>query len=369
MEIRRLDAHDRGEFDRFHAIMEAAERFERPFAAVWSLEEARIVFTDTDPGERIDAVVAVDGDEVVGAGAAFSGVTDNLHVSFVSPWVHPDLRRRGIGSAVLAELVALCRKDGRTDLVMETAYPFEREHDHPYRRFAEKHGFVMANRDIVRVLDLPVPDALLEELVLEARAHHVGYRIESFVGAVPEPPGREPVRSAQPARRGRSVGAPDVRGGGHHPRAAALPRGLAASSGQDDALDPGPHAGRRRRGLQRPRHSGRRPAVGLPVGYPRSPRAPRPSVGPGRQGSRPAGAAAAHRTGTHPRAHVQRRAERAHGGDQRAPGVPQGRGRSSLPAAGRAGAAHRLRGRQRHGIRCPHACCLLRRTLPRRRRR
>jgi GNAT superfamily N-acetyltransferase len=186
MEIRRLDAHDRGELDRFHAIMEAAERFERPYAAVWSLEEASVVFTDSDPGERIDAVIAVDGDEIVGAGAAFSGVTDNLHVSFVSPWVHPDRRRRGIGSAVLAELVALCRKDGRTDLVMESAYPFERERDHPYRRFAEKHGFVLANRDIVRVLDLPVADALLDELVSEARAHHAGYRIECFVGSIPE---------------------------------------------------------------------------------------------------------------------------------------------------------------------------------------
>ena len=186
MEIRRLDAQDRAEFDRFHAIMDAAERFERPLAAMWSLEEARVMFTDRDPGERIDAIVAVDGGELVGAGAAFSNVEDNLHSSFIIPWVEPELRRRGIGSAVLAELISLCRNDNRTDLIMETAFPFERQSDHPYRRFAEKHGFVLANREVRRVLDLPVDGALLASLVAEAAAHHDGYRIESFDGPIPD---------------------------------------------------------------------------------------------------------------------------------------------------------------------------------------
>jgi GNAT superfamily N-acetyltransferase len=102
------------------------------------------------------------------------------------PWVAPSLRRRGIGSALLSELIALCRNDGRTDLVMETAYPADRQDDHPYRRFAEKHGFVMANREIRRVLDLPVDPEMLDTLVAEAASHHDGYRIESFDGPGPD---------------------------------------------------------------------------------------------------------------------------------------------------------------------------------------
>ena len=113
------------------------------------------MFTDRDPGERVDAVVAVDDGAIVGAGAAFSNTADNLHASYVIAWVAPERRRRGIGSAVLSELIALCRNDRRTDLIMETAYSFERQDDHPYRRFAEKHGFVLANREIRRVLELP----------------------------------------------------------------------------------------------------------------------------------------------------------------------------------------------------------------------
>jgi RimJ/RimL family protein N-acetyltransferase len=186
MEIRRLDPHDDAELARFHAIGDAAERFERPYAANWTLDELRIELTDDDPMERKDAVVALDGDEVVGAGIAFSATRDNLHVSWLMPWVEPQRRRRGIGAAVLAELVSICRADHRTDLVMETAYPFARRADHPYRRFAEKHGFRLANTEVRRVRTLPVDDVDLDELVAEAAPHHVGYRIETFESPLPE---------------------------------------------------------------------------------------------------------------------------------------------------------------------------------------
>ena len=131
-------------------------------------------------------LVALDGDEIVGAGIAFSATRDNLHLSWLMPWVEPGRRRRGIGAAVLAELVSICRADHRTDLVMETAYPFERREDHPYRRFAEKHGFHLANTEIRRVRTLPVDDVDLDELVAEAASHHRGYRIETFEAPLPE---------------------------------------------------------------------------------------------------------------------------------------------------------------------------------------
>ena len=90
MEIRALNPHDEAEFNRFHAVIEAAERFERPLAAVWSLEEARIDFTDEDPGERVCGVVAVEGEDVVGAGVAFLSTMDNLHL-----YATVDLKRQG----------------------------------------------------------------------------------------------------------------------------------------------------------------------------------------------------------------------------------------------------------------------------------
>ena len=186
MQIRPLNPHDEAELARFHEIGDVAERFEREYAANWTLDELRIELTEDDPSERKDAVVAIDGDDIVGAGIAFSAKTDNLHLSWLMPWVEPQYRRRGIGSAVLAELVAICRADHRTDLVMETAYPFERREDHPYRRFAEKNGFSLANTEIRRVRTLPIDDVDLEALAADAALHHPGYRIETFEDPIPD---------------------------------------------------------------------------------------------------------------------------------------------------------------------------------------
>lgn len=186
MDIRPLDLEDDAEFGRFHQVMESAERFERPAAAMWSLDEARVTFREQQPGERALALVAIESGELVGAGAAFLPTADNLHVDWLMPWVPPEGRRRGIGSAVLGELVALCRSDGRTDHIIETAYPFARRDDHPYRRFCERHGFTLANTEIRRHLDLPLDTGMLEALVAESAAHHPGYSIESFSGPIPD---------------------------------------------------------------------------------------------------------------------------------------------------------------------------------------
>lgn len=186
MEIRPLNRHDDAELARYHAISVAAEGFERPHAPTWGLREMCVELTDEDPTQRTDAVVAVDGDELVGAGIAWSPLTDNRHMSWLMPWVEPERRRQGIGSAVLAELVALAQADGRTDLAMETAYPFEQRDDHPYRRFAEKNGFQLANTEIARARSLPVDDVDLDALMGEAAEHHRGYRIETFDQPLPE---------------------------------------------------------------------------------------------------------------------------------------------------------------------------------------
>ena len=186
MQIRPVDVDDDAEFARFHEVMDRAERFERPLAGMWSLDEARILFREGDPAEDLWGVVAVDGGEVVAAGMAQLPRHDNQHIGWVMPWVEPHRRRRGLGSAVLEHLLDRCRAEGRTQHIIETAYPFERRDDHPYRRFAERHDFALANTEVRRHLPLPVDDAELDHLVLASARHHEGYRIVSFADRVPD---------------------------------------------------------------------------------------------------------------------------------------------------------------------------------------
>jgi GNAT superfamily N-acetyltransferase len=193
MLIRGLNPLDDAEFERFHEVYVGAQLFERPWGTVQSLHDHRVEMLDDDPAERHVAVVAVDPtaedghpDGIVGVGIVYLPVSDNTHLAWMEIGVLPRHRRRGIGSAVLEHLVELCRLDGRTDLVLETAYPPEAREDHPYRRFCERHGFSLANTEVRRHLAIPVAEALLDALIEEAAAHHDGYRIEAFDGPIPD---------------------------------------------------------------------------------------------------------------------------------------------------------------------------------------
>lgn len=186
MQIRRVDIHDEAQSIRFHQIVAAAEGFERPFASTWSLRELQVLLRAKSTAESWDAWGAFKGVDMVGAGILLLPLLDNQHMAYLMPNVEPERRRAGIGSALLEGMAEWARAAGRRDLVMETAYPFDRREDHPYRAFAEKHGFTLANTEVRRILELPVPDAELDLLIKESAQHHEGYRIESFLDGVPD---------------------------------------------------------------------------------------------------------------------------------------------------------------------------------------
>lgn len=77
-------------------------------------------------------------------------------------------------------------QEGRETFVTQSAYPFDGRADHPYRRFAEGHGFTVAIDEIRRDLPLPVDPALLRSLVDEAAPQHPAYTVESFVDDLPD---------------------------------------------------------------------------------------------------------------------------------------------------------------------------------------
>lgn len=186
MQIRPLDVEDDAEFAAFHRIQDAAESFERPWYSRHTPQELRVELRDEDPGERVVSVVAVEEGVVLAAGGAYLPTSDNLHLAYVMPWVEPQRRRQGLGTAVLQHLIDVVAADHRTEIVMETGYPFERREDHGYRMFAQANGFRLANTEVRRLLTLPVDGDLLDRLSAEAAAAHPGYRIESFDGPVPD---------------------------------------------------------------------------------------------------------------------------------------------------------------------------------------
>ena len=185
MDIREVDVFDDTEIERLYEVMERAEAFERPHHSNWSLDEAKLELRRQSPIERTEAWAAYDDGIMVGGVSLWFPLLDNLTKCWSSLGVDPDHRRRGIGSALVAQAVTRMRQEGRTILVSQSAYPFARRQDHPYLRFAHANGFIVAIDEIRRVLPLPVDPTLLRTLAAQAAPRHAAYRIESFVDELP----------------------------------------------------------------------------------------------------------------------------------------------------------------------------------------
>lgn len=185
MQIRPVDVHDDADFHAFFSVHEASQRFRRPFVAMWGEQEAAVAFRRPDSSERTEAFVAVDGEAVVGAAIADFPLLDNTEKVYFSVDVHPDRRRRGVGTALVEHVVDRAKNEGRTALIGMSHYPTDADESHPYRRFAAACGFDLANTELHRVLELPVPDETIQQWIDECAPHHEGYRIETYVNELP----------------------------------------------------------------------------------------------------------------------------------------------------------------------------------------
>jgi GNAT superfamily N-acetyltransferase len=189
MDIRALDDKalaDDALMRELYDLSRRAELFGREHAPFWPFEEFLGAFRSTDSGERQQLFAAYDGDRIVAHAALWTFLLDNTDKAFFDLSVDLPDRRRGIGRAMVERLEQVVKDDGRS-LVMSTSYlPYEGRDDHPYRRFAEGCGYELSLYEVVRHLELPVSDALLQEWIDEAAASHEGYVIETFVGAVPD---------------------------------------------------------------------------------------------------------------------------------------------------------------------------------------
>jgi len=188
--LTRIDPFDDAAVNEWWEIYATAERADRgQETPVWTREESRHELQQrTDTIERRAYLAHLDGKVVASARLALP-FRDNVRSADIGVHVAPGLRRRGIGSAVLALLESDARAAGRSILNGETSWPYAAGEDGagvPGREFARRLGYALALGDVQSRLQLPVDAILLSELGSEASAHSAGYTMRSWVGAVPE---------------------------------------------------------------------------------------------------------------------------------------------------------------------------------------
>lgn len=188
MRVVEVDPTDEQQFLRWYRVLEAAQRHDAPDDPDWSLRELRAVAlrsSEPEAPERAVHLAVVDGGEFVGAARLDLPQRDNRHLALGELFaVHPDARRRGVGSALLDAVDAAAAADGRTDLLGEFAELPDRPA--PGRGFALARGFACAQVNVRRDLDLPPDAARLVALEAACAPYADGYRVVTWGDRCPE---------------------------------------------------------------------------------------------------------------------------------------------------------------------------------------
>ena len=184
--VRALAVDDDAEVAAAHVALTASRNHGRPWAKRTSLREFAVDLRSTSTIERLEPWVALVDGEVAGVALQWFPLLDNTRFTWGEVDVHPRLRRRGAGGALVERIVDRTREEGRTTVLIESHVPDAGREDHPHVRFAERHGFAWANTEIRRLLDLPLDPDRLEQLAAASAARSEGYRVESFAGRLPE---------------------------------------------------------------------------------------------------------------------------------------------------------------------------------------
>ena len=190
MQITEFNAADpdliSGAFD----VLAAANAADTPENPVPVRRFFETTFTHPWPGRSRRWFAAVEDGEVVGHMQITFWLESNPHLAFFLLHVHPDHRRRGIGSAMFDKAVALARENGRTNL--NTAVPLYWEGG-PARsedgaKFLEKRGATRALTDVNRRCAVDAIDRSEEErMYAEALAAAGGaYHLRQWVGPIPD---------------------------------------------------------------------------------------------------------------------------------------------------------------------------------------
>jgi GNAT superfamily N-acetyltransferase len=147
-----------------------------------SADELRETGRSTDRPRISWAAVAADG-AVVGAAGLVMPQHDNLAQGGVNVVVHPDHRRRGVGSLLLEHTEAAARDHGRSLFLAETHWPVGGR-DESGEEFAAIHGYAGAQTVLRSSLSLPADRARLE--AASAGADADGYVMWTCWDGIPE---------------------------------------------------------------------------------------------------------------------------------------------------------------------------------------
>lgn len=165
----------------FVAVANAVRRHDAPWVHPLTERECVGLLRHNWDGEPPVAFLAHAGGGIVGLGELHTSERDNRDLAWLEVEVHPDHRRRGHGSALIAALIERAGQVGRTSFGMDGW------DGDATRVFAHRQGFTQKSiavnrRQLVAELDWDELDARYAE----ARSHAAAYDLVRLAGEVPD---------------------------------------------------------------------------------------------------------------------------------------------------------------------------------------
>jgi GNAT superfamily N-acetyltransferase len=186
MDLHPVDVRDEAALRAWHAARQRTHDHDRPHAPFFSADEAVAIFSREDPEERFVPLVAEERGRTVGTAIVFVPLLDNLDKAYCELEVVPGHRGQGVGDGLMSRVLEVGEDEGRKLMIAMAYVPHDADETHAVHRFAARHRFAVGNVEVRRSLELPVPDERLQAWADEARPHHEGYRIATYVDWVPE---------------------------------------------------------------------------------------------------------------------------------------------------------------------------------------
>jgi GNAT superfamily N-acetyltransferase len=188
MTIRQLDPADTVAMGQWYDLMVAITRHDQPDFPTPRRQEHAVRFAYPWPTVAEEALLAWDGERVVGAASYLLPQTKNLSMVYLELLVHPRHRRLGVGTRLLEEVYAAARRHHRSLVEVETvrALPGGVARDETGYRYLTNRGHrpgMTSIRSRCLVGDHSAGDAAI---LAEAWTHADGYSLVQWRDAAPE---------------------------------------------------------------------------------------------------------------------------------------------------------------------------------------
>lgn len=180
MQVREYDAHDTEAVEAGRQVLNAAYRADCPWLPeLTTYRRQMLVRYGWDQSPEQHLLACVDGVTVALAEVEL-GQWDNRDLAWIYLVVHPEHRRRGVGSAFLTEIFERARRADRTKIGGAWWQTPATE------AFAQRHGFELASREIYRCVTLAdLPVGFVGAAYAEAAPHAGDYELLRIEGCVP----------------------------------------------------------------------------------------------------------------------------------------------------------------------------------------